>query len=87
MRTWEHIKLGSSQARVLLGEIPQNTHRNKKGVVYIGAGSPKALHRHQTKIVEILWRSERMCLFHFFISMVGPVTPLSAGLTIQQPRV
>jgi hypothetical protein len=52
----------ASCPRVLLGQIPQNTHRNKKEVVYIGAGSPKALHRHQTKIVEILWRGERMCV-------------------------
>jgi hypothetical protein len=36
---WEHIKLGELPWHIalgflLLGEIPQNTQRNKKGVVY-----------------------------------------------------
>jgi hypothetical protein len=40
MGTWEHIKLRElpwhNTLRVLLlGEIPQNTHRNKNGVAYI----------------------------------------------------
>jgi len=41
MGTWEHIKLGelpwhNALSVFLLGsEIPQNTHKNKKGVVYI----------------------------------------------------
>jgi hypothetical protein len=39
MGTWEHIKLGELPQHNALGffcwgEIPQNTHRNKKGVVY-----------------------------------------------------
>jgi hypothetical protein len=40
MGTWEHIKLGELPLHntigfvLLLGEIPQNTHRNKKGVLY-----------------------------------------------------
>jgi hypothetical protein len=41
MGTWEHIKLGKLPWHNSLGffcwgvgNIPQNTHRNKKGVVY-----------------------------------------------------
>jgi hypothetical protein len=35
MGTWEHIKMGGAPQHnalgfLLLGEIPQNTHRNKK---------------------------------------------------------
>jgi hypothetical protein len=37
MGTWEHIKMQTSPSItpwvLLLEEIPQNTHRNKKGVV------------------------------------------------------
>jgi hypothetical protein len=40
MVTWEHLKFGGAplaqQPRVLLlGEILQNKHGNKKGVVYV----------------------------------------------------
>jgi len=39
MGTWEHIKLGelprhNTLGVLLLGEIPQNRHRNEKGVGY-----------------------------------------------------
>jgi hypothetical protein len=44
MGMWEHIKIGGSTVaqhpRVLLvGEIPQSTHTNKKTVVYDSAKS------------------------------------------------
>jgi hypothetical protein len=41
MGTWEHIKLrelpwhNNALRFFRMGEIPQNTHSNKKGVVYI----------------------------------------------------
>jgi hypothetical protein len=51
MGTWEHIKLGElprhNTLRVpLLGEIPQNTHRNKKGLVYIEGNKPSTYTRN-----------------------------------------